>query len=375
VPPFIPSARADSDADHDFELMTAPLEEELRPQREGLPPGYRMRAETHYVDQLVARAPVPQVRAVPIADIDCERAVDAATLDPLVRSVAAHGVLQPLLVRGRAGRLDVISGARRLAAAARAGLTYVPCVVHTCDDARARAIQEAADPRGSGNGPGPSLPDTAAQGLEELAHSLKSIESCLQLLGGRETVLRDRVAIDLLRAETTSAIRLLRCLGVLTADPHLARTDGPLEPLIEEVVQAFDAERRLSGATIGLDTGSTHELALDRRYFAIGLAGAFDGMLGLVRNSRTQALHVRVFADGSAGPVVVEIAQHAFTLGSGALARFFDVHWIDRPGGYQAAVGLAAARRIVEIHEGTLEVQPGERGGCRLVMRMRPSIS
>ena len=63
VPPFIPSARADSDADTDFELMTAPLEEELRPQREGLPPGYRMRTEAHYVDQLVARAPVPQVRA------------------------------------------------------------------------------------------------------------------------------------------------------------------------------------------------------------------------------------------------------------------------------------------------------------------------
>jgi ParB-like chromosome segregation protein Spo0J len=48
--------------------------------------------------------------------------VDTATLEPLVRSIAAHGVLQPLLVRGRTGRLDVISSARRLAAAARAGL-------------------------------------------------------------------------------------------------------------------------------------------------------------------------------------------------------------------------------------------------------------
>jgi signal transduction histidine kinase len=373
VPPFIPSARAESDADNDFELMTAPLEEELRPQREGLPPGYRMRTEAHYVDQLVARAPVPQIRAVPIGDIDCPRPVDTATLEPLVRSIAAHGVLQPLLVRGRAGRLDVISGARRLAAATRAGLTYVPCVVHTCDEARARAIQEAADVRGSREEVRPTPPDTAAQGLQELAHSLGSIESCLQLLGGRETALRDRVAINLLRAEAASATRLMRCLAVLTSEPHLARAEEPLEPLIDEVVHAFDAECRLSGASIELDVSGTHVLALDRRYFAIGLAGALDGMLALVRDSRTQTLDVRVSSDGTRGPVVVEIAQHAITLGTGALARLFDVRWTDRPGGYQAAVGLAAARRIVDLHEGTLQAEPGGRGGCRLLIRLRPS--
>jgi K+-sensing histidine kinase KdpD len=71
--------------------------------------------------------------------------------------------------------------------------------------------------------------------------------------------------------------------------------------------------------------------------------------------------------------VVVEIAQHATSFGAGALARFFDVQWTDRPGGYQAAVGLGAARRIVDLHEGTLDAQPGGRGGCRLLMRLRPS--
>jgi ParB-like nuclease family protein len=373
VPPFIPSARPDSDADTDFELMTAPLEEELRTQREGLPPGYRMRAEAHYVDQLVARAPVPQVRAVPIGDIDCPRPVDTATLEPLVRSIAAHGVLQPLLVRGRAGRLDVISGARRLAAAARAGLTYVPCVVHTCDEARARAIQDAADVRGSREEGRPALPDPAAHGLQELAHSLGSIESCLQLLGGRNAALRDRVAIDLLRAEAASATRLMRFLGVLTGEPHLARSDEPLQPLIDEAVHTFDAECRLSGVSIELDVSGTHVLAVDRRYLSIGLVGALDGMLALMRDSRTPTLNVRVSSDGTRGPVVVEIAQHAITLGTGALGRLFDVQWTDRPGGYQAAVGLAAARRVVDLHEGSLEADACGREGCRLLIRLRPS--
>ena len=42
-------------------------------------------------------------------------------LGPLVESVRALGVVQPLLVRRRKGRYELIAGARRLAAAAAAG--------------------------------------------------------------------------------------------------------------------------------------------------------------------------------------------------------------------------------------------------------------
>ena len=52
----------------------------------------------------------------------------------LVKSIQKLGVLQPLLVRPRAGRFELIAGARRLAAAAAAALTEVPCLVHQADD-------------------------------------------------------------------------------------------------------------------------------------------------------------------------------------------------------------------------------------------------
>jgi hypothetical protein len=51
-----------------------------------------------------------------------------------------------------------------------------------------------------------------------------------------------------------------------------------------------------------------------------------------------------------------------------ALGRLFDDTWIDRPGGRQAAVEFAAARRVVELHHGGIEVLTGERGGCRVVV-------
>ena len=48
-----------------------------------------------------------------------------------------------------------------------------------------------------------------------------------------------------------------------------------------------------------------------------------------------------------------------------AQPRFFDVAWIDRPGGYQAAAELAAAKKVIALHRGGIEVLPGDRGGCR----------
>jgi len=56
------------------------------------------------------------------------------TLDELADSVRRLGVLQPLLVRPRRGRFELIAGERRLRAARRAGLSSVPVVVVEADE-------------------------------------------------------------------------------------------------------------------------------------------------------------------------------------------------------------------------------------------------
>ena len=78
-----------------------------------------------------------------------------AELEPLVRSIAAHGVLQPLLVRGDGPSYIAVAGRNRLEAARLAGLTTVPCVILSSvdgsqADALARSRQPAVRrPRGS----------------------------------------------------------------------------------------------------------------------------------------------------------------------------------------------------------------------------------
>lgn len=64
---------------------------------------------------------------------------DVEALDELAASIAALGVLQPLLVRCAPERdgWEVVAGRRRLAAARIARLEMVPCIIRRLDDDRA----------------------------------------------------------------------------------------------------------------------------------------------------------------------------------------------------------------------------------------------
>ncbi len=60
---------------------------------------------------------------------------DLTELNLLRDSIAASGVLQPILVRKeKKGTYQLISGSRRLKAALMAGMRRVPCVVHNVND-------------------------------------------------------------------------------------------------------------------------------------------------------------------------------------------------------------------------------------------------
>ena len=54
-------------------------------------------------------------------------------LEELRDSIAQHGVLQPLTVRQKGERFELIAGERRLRAARMAGLTEVPCILMDVD--------------------------------------------------------------------------------------------------------------------------------------------------------------------------------------------------------------------------------------------------
>lgn len=97
-----------------------------------------MRHDAHYVETLTASAGEPVGRMIPIDQIDPNpnqpRQV-MGDLSELVASINEQGIIEPIVVRQRGGRFQIVAGERRYQAAVRAGLEELPVVIRDVDDA------------------------------------------------------------------------------------------------------------------------------------------------------------------------------------------------------------------------------------------------
>lgn len=96
-----------------------------------------MRHDAHYVDTLTASAGTPVGRMIPIEHIDPNpnqpRQV-MGDLSELVSSITEQGIIEPIVVRQRGTRFQIVAGERRYQAAVRAGLDELPVVIRDVDD-------------------------------------------------------------------------------------------------------------------------------------------------------------------------------------------------------------------------------------------------
>ena len=339
-------------------------------QREGLPADYRMRHDEHYVDELVAAGSMPPLRLVPTSEIEGATA-STESLVGLVDSIQAYGVLQPLLVRGRHGRYELLAGSKRLTAALDAGLKEVPCLVHEVDDVEARRLAEAANHRISHPQPArvAELP-LGASANSLLGASLQAIVSSLSLLEQPDRPLRDHVAVALIRAEAMKSERLLRGLQLLAADPPLARQSLDATQILKSVLEHSEDERSLLGIELESSMPASCEMRADEGLIRVAFAGAVETILSLLRTSRGAKLTVHLSHDQLTRNVTLLIAEDPVRMPAATWSRWFDLNWQERPGGYGAAIGLLAAKRTAELHDGRLELAPTRAGGCQLAMRL-----
>lgn len=105
--------------------------------KRGLPSTLKMRHDAHYVDALTSPAGMPIGRMVPIDQIDPNpdqpRQVMGDLSEPMA-SVAEKGIIEPLIVRQRHGRYQIVAGERRYQASVQVGLRELPVVIRDVDD-------------------------------------------------------------------------------------------------------------------------------------------------------------------------------------------------------------------------------------------------
>jgi len=118
---------------------------------------------------------------------------DEGSLEELAQSVRSNGIVQPLLVRRRGSRYQLIAGERRWRAAQRAGLQRVPAVVREVADDKLLELALIEN-----------IQRQELNAIEE-AHAYKSL---IETLGLTQEVVAQRVGRD--RSFVTNYLRLLR---------------------------------------------------------------------------------------------------------------------------------------------------------------------
>jgi ParB family chromosome partitioning protein len=105
--------------------------------KRGLPQTVRMRHDEHYVDALTSSAGTPIGRMIPIDQLDPNpnqpRQV-MGDLSELMASIAEKGIIEPIIVRQRGRRFQIVAGERRYQAAVQVGLREIPIVIREVDD-------------------------------------------------------------------------------------------------------------------------------------------------------------------------------------------------------------------------------------------------
>ena len=127
-------------------------------------------------------------------------------LDELARSIQSTGILQPIVVRPRGERYEILVGERRWRAARQAGLTHVPALVRDASDVEAIEL---------------ALVENL---LREDLNPLEAADAYQRLIGEfgwTQEVLAQRVGKD--RSSIANALRLQRLPSVIQEDLRAGR--------------------------------------------------------------------------------------------------------------------------------------------------------
>jgi ParB-like chromosome segregation protein Spo0J len=347
------------------------LEPDALPVREGLPPGFRMRADAHYVDSLDTRMSSIPVRLIDTQAIETSHHEGDAVTAAFVESVRQFGVLQPLLVTARGSRYRIISGRRRLAGAVAAGLREVPCLVQHVDDDGAERMAQASNlpatrPRAAAIPP--AAPMGAALLTGNLAQALATITSCADVIAVASTVSQVSAAA-LVKAEAERALQMLLAVQVLRDEVPVSRSRVPAQSVLDVVDRAAAVERNLKGPfaiEVSVErAAATMSVSGDARLLASAVLALVSATLSVVESAVPIGdSRGTIFVGATASPdgcVSFVVRQTMVDVPAAWLSRAFEAGWPVRDGA-SMLVRLQAARKVARAHNGDIEMETAGEG-------------
>ena len=337
-----------------------------------------MRADSHYVEQLESRYACPAIRLIPTRQIEALDPSSSVRVEALARSIAAHGIVQPLLVRPQNGRYQLIAGRKRLAAAIDAGITDVPCLIYDVDETEAAALAHADNLRA------PVLPDQAQsfadadclhQVLRMLSIELASIGALAALItptpGG---AFRCRATADLIQAQAWRSAWLARATALVTGQQGTSRPK-PIESILDRVKAGFEAEARLTSLQLDCAVApNVAGLTFDEDLGVMAVTGSVFATLSWLEGCEEPRVEVRA---GAPNPrtLTIEVVQRTTPIPP-EMVRYLREPGVVRSGDLMTALGLLVVKSLAVHHGGTSEFIPiGGRGSVIHSTFCRPNAN
>ena len=335
-------------------------------QREGLPPQYRMRAERHYVDHLSAPSSSVPVQLIPIGQLSPRSQSAPKDLDALVRSIRAHGILQPLLVRRDRTGYHLIAGSKRLGAAITAGLAEVPCIVHHVDEAGATALEAAEKVRGerAGGALRASVGGRLTEGVSAIADDLSRIRATVGLLRSTPTGFQQVVAIDLLAAQTWRALWLANVASFLSGGKYPEGRIRPLPVVVDDIVERFEPECRLSRLRFTVLHSGAAAPHVGDGPVGFALTSAIIVTLALLEPSAEPALDIHTQPLGESGFVIEVVQRRSFV--SRETAERISNQALSAPAAGNTGLGALALSHVTALYSGASELVVTDEPGSTL---------
>jgi ParB family chromosome partitioning protein len=204
-----------------------------------------MRHDSHFVDQLGRAGGSPVGRMVPIEDILPNPSQPRQTLgdlSELTASVRQKGILEPILVRPKGGRFEIIAGERRYRAAVEAGIPEVPCIVRETSDAETMELALIENLQRKD-----LSPFEEADGLKALAETYDyTHEKMAEKLGKSRSSLTETLSLTAMPADVRQLCRL---------------ADISSKSLLLQIVRQSDPKKMVALVEQLQKTGGTREAA------------------------------------------------------------------------------------------------------------------
>ena len=111
--------------------------------KSGLPDDLKMRHDNHYVELISSRDYSPRIRMISVDKIDPspqQARSELGNIQELMASIQEKGILEPILIRRKNDRFEIIAGERRFQAGKNVGLEEVPCIEMNVSDNEAMEL-------------------------------------------------------------------------------------------------------------------------------------------------------------------------------------------------------------------------------------------